>query len=102
MLMNLFLAAVQIIFGIFAVYGLCVFVRSLADAYVIAKSGAVCSIVIKKCGENAEYAVRFAESRFVFGDYGGFFDEIVLADGVSVSADELERLRKEFENISID
>ena len=91
---------IQVISGLFAIYGLCEFVRRFVDMYVISKSGAVCKIVLKKSNEKAEYAIRFAESRFLSGDYANFFNELEISDGVDIDIDTLKKLNSEFGNIS--
>ena len=90
----------QVIEGLFAIYGLCEFIRRFIDMYVICKSGAVCKITLEKCNGDAEYAVRFAESRFLSGDYADFFDKLEISDSVDIDDDTFVKLEKEFGNIS--
>lgn len=90
----------QVIAGIFAVYGFCEFVRRFIDVYVINKAGAVCKLVLYTTNEDAEYAVRFAESRFLSGDYADFFDELQIAKSVDIDCETFTKLQNEFRNIS--
>ena len=90
----------QIIIIFFAIMGVYDFIRHLLDTYIQKKSGATCKVYVESCEkENVEYLVRFAESRFVFGDYSGIFDGIVLSDSVNTDKDVLERLRGEYDNV---
>ena len=91
---------IQVIAGLFAIYGICEFIRRFIDMYVICKSGAVCKIVLEKCNDDAEYAVRFAESRFLSGDYADFFDKLEISDSIDIDVVTFEKLEKEFGNIS--
>ena len=59
-----FLTVLQIVLGIFALFGIYSYIRSAIDSFVMSKAGAKCKILICSCNEDAEYAVRFAESRF--------------------------------------
>ena len=91
---------IQVIAGLFAVYGICEFIRRFVDMYVINKAGAVCKIVLHTTNEDAEYAIRFAESRFLNGDYADFFDELQIDKTVDMDCETLEKLQNEFKNIS--
>lgn len=97
--MENFVLALQIITGLFAIYGLCEFIRRIIDIYTINKSGAVCKIVLEECSSDTEYAIRFAQSRFLMGDYGDLFREIEISDNIDKNIKELESLNKEFGNI---
>ena len=44
--MNNLITVIQVIAGLFSIYGLCEFVRRFIDMYVICKSGAVCKITL--------------------------------------------------------
>ena len=90
----------QVIAGLFAIYGLCEFIRRFIDMYVISKSGAVCKIVLEECDSDAEYAIRFAESRFLSGDYADFFDKLQISDNVDIDVNTFVKLQEEFGNIS--
>ena len=98
--MSDFVLVFQVIAGLFAIYGLCEFIRRFIDMYVINKSDAVCKITLEKCNGDAEYAVRFAESRFLSGDYADFFDNLEISDSVDIDDDTFVKLEKEFGNIS--
>ena len=90
----------QVLTGIFAIYGVCEFIRRFIDMYVISKSGAVCKIVLESCDDDAEYIVRFAESRLLSGDYADFFNKIEISDCVDIDNETFEKLDTEFGNIS--
>lgn len=92
---------IQVIAGLFAIYGLCEFIRRFIDMYVICKSGAVCKITIEKCNGDTEYAVRFAESRFFGGDYADFFDTLEISDSVDIDSEAFKKLSCEFKNIKL-
>ena len=73
--MQLFILFIQIAVGFFAAVGVYFFFsRVILDWYVQKKSSAVCKIYLFGCKSDPEYAVRFAESRFLKGDYAVFFD----------------------------
>lgn len=91
---------IQVIAGLFALYGLCEFIKRFVDMYVICRSGAVCKIVLHTSNEDPEYAIRFAESRFFGGDYADFFDTLEIADSVDIDTDTFNNLKAEFKNIS--
>ena len=86
----------EILAGIFAVIGVYASARVLLDAHVRRRAGAVCEIYIKSCEGDAEYAVRFAESRFIYGEYAGFFDSVSLSEDIRLSPYDYERLCAEF------
>ena len=98
--MSDFLLIIQVISGLFAIYGLCEFIKRFIDMYVICRSGSVCKIVLHTSNENPEYAVRFAESRFFSGDYADFFDTLEIADSANMDTDTFLKLKSEFKNIS--
>ena len=54
----------QIFAGIFSILGIYEFLRKVFDRYVINRSQAACKILIYKSGPDAEYSLRFLESRF--------------------------------------
>lgn len=95
-----FLTVLQIVLGIFALFGIYSYIRSAIDSFVMSKAGAKCKILICSCNEDPEYVVRFAESRFVYGEYAGFFDGIILSDKVDISESQYTKLNNEFNNIS--
>ena len=98
--MSDFVLVIQVIAGLFAIYGICEFIRRFVDMYVICKSGAVCKITIEKCNGDTEYAVRFAESRFLSGDYADFFNTLEISESVDINTDTFNNLKAEFKNIS--
>ena len=97
--MQLFYIALQIILDFFAVLGIYAFITKLLDHRVQKRAGAVCTVHMEKCAGDAEYAIRFAESRFLSGDYADFFDGITLSDEVEIEPDTYERLNREFGNL---
>lgn len=96
------LTAIQIIIGLFALIGIYEFIRTIFDAHIIKKAGVKCKVLICINESDAEYAIRFAESRFVLGEYADLFDGIALSQNVKIDNEELKQLNKEFNyNISV-
>lgn len=93
--MNCALILLQIAVGFFAAVGVYLTARSVLDTVVMKKANASCTVVIKKSND-AEYAVRFAESRFI-GEYGRFFDEITVRS----DSESVRQLKSEFGNLNI-
>ncbi len=98
--MHQLILIIQIFAGIFALLGIYEFIRVSIDLYVIKKTGAKCKILICSCENDIEYAIRFAECRFNFGDHADFFDGVVLSEDIDISEDLFQRLGGEFGNIS--
>ena len=98
--MNSVILAFQIVTGLFALYGLCEFIKRILDMYVICKSEAVCKIVLQVPGENPEYIIRFVESRFFNGDYADLFNRLEIPKDAKVDRVTIENLNDEFGNIS--
>ena len=90
----------QIFAGLFSVVGLFNFIRKVIDRYVINRSQAACKIILYKTGPDAEYTLRFLESRFAFGEYADLIDGIVLAEGVQVSEEIIQKLNSGYANIT--
>lgn len=99
--MKEFLPFLQAIIGLFAVVGVWFTVRMILDAAVKRRSGLKMQITVISCKGDAEYAVRFAESRFVYGEYAGFFSGITLSEAVPIKSEAYERLRTEFPNLCL-
>ena len=94
--MDQLIIALQIFLGLFTLLGIYDFIRSIFDAHVMKKAGAKCKVLICSCTDDVEYAVRFAESRFVLGEYADFFDGIALSSKVDIKNEDLNALNKEF------
>ena len=94
--MEQLILAIQIILGLFALMGIYDFIRAMFDAHVMKKAGAKCKVLICSCTDDVEYALRFAESRFVLGEYADFFDGIALSSKVDIKNDKLKELNREF------
>ncbi len=93
----------QIIIVFFAIMGVYDFIRHLLDTYVQKKSGSSCKIYVESCeSENVEYLIRFAESRFIFGDYSEIFDGIVLSENVKTDREVFDRLSEEYDNVFLE
>ncbi len=85
---------------LFALYGMYEAIRKMADIYVQKKSGAACDIIIKKCDKKyVEYIVRFAESRFLYGDYSIMFENIRISKDAQADEKLTEKLNYEFGNV---
>ena len=97
--MSDFILVIQVILGLFSIYGICEFVRRFIDMYVICRSEAVCKITLESC-DDAEYSIRFIESRFLSGDYADLFDGLVISENVCISNEDFDKLDSEFGNIS--
>ena len=95
-----FWTVLQIFLGLFSLLGIYEFIRKIVDDYMIKKSGVACKIYIYKCDCDAEYAIRFAESRFLYGDYASFFDGICLGKEVAIDEQALLKLERENRNIT--
>lgn len=91
-----FLLFLQGIIGIFAVIGFYLTVRIFLDAMVKRRSRLKMTVTILSCQGDPEYAVRFAESRFVYGEYAGFFSGVTLSENVPISHELAARLSAEF------
>ena len=101
--MQLFILFIQIAVGFFAAVGVYFFFsRVIFDWYVQKKSSAVCKIYLFSCKSDPEYAVRFAESRFLKGDYAVFFDGLVISDDIDIDPQLFDRLYEEFVNITVE
>ena len=97
--MQLFILFIQIAVGFFAAVGVYFFFsRVIFDWYVQKKSSAVCKIYLFSCKSDPEYAVRFAESRFLKGDYAVFFDGLVISDDIDIDPQLFDRLYEECKN----
>lgn len=94
--MNQFIVALQIFMGLFTLLGIYDFIRSIFDAHVMKKARAKCKVLICSCTDDVEYAIRFAQSRFVLGEYADFFDGIALSSKVEINNEKLKDLNKEF------
>ena len=53
-------------------------------------------VVILSYTGDPEYAVRFAESRFVYGEYAGFFEGVTLSERLPLDKTAAARLKAEF------
>lgn len=80
--MNDCLLFLQGVVGIFAAIGFYLTVRIFLDAVVKRRSGLKMQVVILSYKGDPEYAVRFAESRFVYGEYAGFFEGVTLSEAI--------------------
>ncbi len=96
------LTAIQIIIGLFALIGIYEFIRTIFDAHIIKKAGVKCKVLICRNENDAEYAIRFAESRFVLGEYADFFEGIALSEDVKIDKEKLKQINAEFDyNITV-
>ena len=86
--MNDFLLFLQGVIGIFAAIGFYLTVRIFLDAVVKRRSGLKMQVVILSYKGDPEYAVRFAESRFVYGEYAGFFEGVTLSEAIPLDKAE--------------
>ncbi|MBP5245735.1 MAG: hypothetical protein J6036_04705 [Clostridia bacterium] len=83
-----------------ALYGIYEIVKKIFDIYVQKKSGVVCDVIIKKCRkEYVEYALRFAESRFCYGDCRALFENLILSKNIQNSENIVKKLNDEFGNV---
>lgn len=94
-----FLLFLQGVIGIFAVIGFYLTVRILFDAVVKYRSGLKMTVYIMSCNGDPEYAVRFAESRFVYGEYAGFFSGVTVSESVPAEKELYARLQAEFPDL---
>ena len=94
--MNDFLLFLQGVVGIFAAIGFYLTVRIFLDAVVKRRSGLKMQVVILSYKGDPEYAVRFAESRFVYGEYAGFFEGVTLSEAIPLDKTTAARLKAEF------
>ena len=99
--MKEFLPFLQAVIGLFAVIGVWFTARIFLDAAVKKRSGLKMQITVISCKGDAEYAVRFAESRFVYGEYAGFFSGITLSEAVPMKSETYKRLQAEFPNLCL-
>lgn len=99
--MQVFALTGQILLIFFAIIGVHAFFRGLADTYTQKRAGAVCRIYLDTCKGDVEYAVRFAESRFIQGDYAAFFDGMMLSDSLDLDVQTFDRLNREFGNLTL-
>lgn len=90
---------IQIVFGFFAIFGIYEFAKKLTDAYIIRRSGLKCRFLIENVKGDAEYALRFIESRFLYGDYTNLFSGVTLLEKIDITPETYEKLNKEFKNI---
>lgn len=86
----------QAVIGIFACIGLYLTIRILLDAIIKQKSGVRLVVYIEACTGDPEYAVRFAESRFVHGEYAGFFSRVALSHTLTLSDEQRKKLQAEY------
>lgn len=89
----------QIFAGIFSILGIYEFLRKVFDRYVINRSQAACKILIYKSGPDAEYSLRFLESRFAYGEYADLFDGIIIAEETQVPEEVIVKLNSGYANI---
>lgn len=94
--MNDCLLFLQGVVGIFAAIGFYLTVRIFLDAVVKRRSGLKMQVVILSYKGDPEYAVRFAESRFVYGEYAGFFEGVTLSEAIPLDKATAARLKAEF------
>ncbi len=94
--MNDCLLFLQGVVGIFAAIGFYLTVRIFLDAIVKRRSGLKMQVVILSYKGDPEYAVRFAESRFVYGEYAGFFEGVTLSEAIPLDKATAARLKAEF------
>ena len=95
-LMNDYLLFLQGVVWIFAAIGFYLTVRIFLDAVVKRRSGLKMRVVILSYTGDPEYAVRFAESRFVYGEYAGFFEGVTLSESLPLDKTAAARLKAEF------
>ncbi len=86
----------QAVLGVFACIGLYLTVRILLDAIVKHKSGVRLIVYIESCTGDPEYAVRFAESRFVHGEYAGFFSRVAVSHTLILTQEQKRQLQAEY------
>lgn len=90
----------QIFAGIFSILGIYEFLRKVIDRYVINRSQAACKIILYKTGPDAEYTLRFLESRFAYGEYADLIDGIIIAEDALVPEEIIQKLNSAYTNIT--
>lgn len=84
----------------FAVLGVYFLLSFVLDRLCEKRVKARCIVLVEEADEREiEYLVRFLESRFVNGEFGGIFSGIGISKTVICDKEKLKPLAQEFKNI---